>query len=42
MTLPDNSITAVIELQLFHRGQKRLGFHLHGLGEKAPGAVPQN
>ena len=37
--MPDNSITAVIELQLFHRGQERLGFHLYGLGQKTAGAV---
>jgi hypothetical protein len=41
MTVPDDPITAVRQLQVLHAGQKRRRLALDSLDKKLPGAAPQ-
>jgi hypothetical protein len=42
VTVPHEAVAAVQKLQALHRGEKRLGFHLHSLRKQLPRTSSQD
>jgi hypothetical protein len=42
VTMPDNAVATVRQLEIFHGGEKRLGLHLDSLRKQLPSAVSED